>query len=257
MEKKVSKVSMEEEFNTLKKHFGGIIATVKALKHTVDILEKRLATKENAEIEEIQIKQKVVEEGIAQNASAIKRIDDEMVKLTDKEEQLKHRNKGIAPSTDRRDIFEEVVVGNHNEKQSKTKPCRYYNRGFCKYRNRCKFLHSNNICAKYLETQKCDFKNCEDRHPKHCKWFNSNVGCRRSMECQYLHVKVAQRELESYKCVGCKEVWTDQTCVVKHVMNHENMYFCLNCDEWIKIKTNVLNEGWSLLDEAGNLRCDI
>ena len=40
---KVTKVSLEDEFNTLKRHFGGIIATVKALKETVDTLQKKLA----------------------------------------------------------------------------------------------------------------------------------------------------------------------------------------------------------------------
>ena len=40
---KGTKVSMEEEVNNLKKYVGGIVATVKALKQTVDTLQKEIA----------------------------------------------------------------------------------------------------------------------------------------------------------------------------------------------------------------------
>ena len=28
-------------------------------------------------------------------------------------------------------------------------------------------------------------------------------------------------------------------------------FFCLNCDDWIKYKTKVLDQGWTLFDEEG------
>ena len=85
----------------------------------------------------------------------------------------------------------------------------------------------------------------------------TNVGCRRESECKYLHVTLACNERESFKCEGCKDVWTDKTCVVEHVITGHNCYFCLNCTDWIHYKANVLDEGWTLLYSFANLRTNI
>ena len=41
--------------------------------------------------------------------------------------------------------------------------------------------------------------------------------------------------------------------VVEHVMNGHTVYFCLNCDDWVKEKGRVFDQGWSLFDLDGNL----
>ena len=82
-------------------------------------------------------------------------------------------------------------------------------------------------------------------------------GCRRNLECDYLHVSNSNEELKNFKCESCKNVWKDKNCVVEHVINGHTCYFCLNCDDWVKLKANVFNEGWTLLDTLGNLRRDI
>ena len=72
---------MEDEVKNLKKHMGAVLMTVKDLKGTIQVLEKRLSDKENDEIKEIIEKQKMVEEVLAANSDAIKRIDFEMKKF--------------------------------------------------------------------------------------------------------------------------------------------------------------------------------
>ena len=134
----------------------------------------------------------------------------------------------------------------------KVKVCRYFNRGLCKYKNECRFIHSKKICEKHLKTPKCEINKCQDRHPKPCKWFNSSEGCSRSSGCEYLLVTVASEETVNYRCEGCKDEWTKRNCVVEYVISNRKLYFCLNCDEWINFESNVLNDGWTLLDEAGN-----
>ena len=62
---------------------------------------------------------------------------------------------------------------------------------------------------------------------------------------------------QSYECVSCRCVWTDKTCVKEHIVQNMKKYFCLNCDDWVKNKGNVLQPGWTLLDEAGYPRMDI
>ena len=66
---------------TLKKHFGGIVATVRDLRRSVEALEKKLSAQENEEIREIMETQKVIEEVIVANADAIKIIKKEIVKM--------------------------------------------------------------------------------------------------------------------------------------------------------------------------------
>lgn len=62
----------------------------------------------------------------------------------------------------------------------KEQRCQYYNTGFCKYMNRCKFKHPNINCPKVS----CKDRSCENRHPKHCRYKDQ---CRRQTSCLYLH----------------------------------------------------------------------
>ena len=93
------------------------------------------------------------------------------------------------------------------------------------------------------------------RYPKQCKWYKSSEGCKRQQECEYLHNDNGEKM--EYKCVSCKYSWQDKNCVVEHVIGNMKTFFCLNCDDWVHNKANVLQEGWTLFDEAGYLRTDV
>ena len=69
------------KFNNFGFQFGGIIATVKDLKCSIEELKKRVLKKRNEEIQEIIDAQKVVDEVIVANSDAIKRIDKEIQKI--------------------------------------------------------------------------------------------------------------------------------------------------------------------------------
>ena len=60
-----------------------------------------------------------------------------------------------------------------------------------------------------------------------------------------------------FKCEGCDSVYPEENYVVKHEINNTQLWFCLNCDEWIKDKTKVLNKDWNLFDQNGELRRDV
>ena len=124
------------------------------------------------------------------------------------------------------------------------------------------------ICQSYLEGKKCEMKQCNDRHPKVWKyWSKSKAGCRREGFCDFLHVTLAcddertnnaaKVENQTFKCVGCEDSWKDERCVVTHNINDQWVHFCLNCDDWVKDKSKVLDENWTLFDNEGNLRYDI
>ena len=58
--------------------------------------------------------------------------------------------------------------------------CKYYNIGFCKYLNRCKFKHPKTNCPK----ETCHDRSCENRHPKPCRYKDQ---CRGQTSCLYQH----------------------------------------------------------------------
>ena len=62
-----------------------------------------------------------------------------------------------------------------------SKTCKFYNTGFCKYSDACRFRHAKENCL-----GECDKRICEKRHPKPCKFGN---GCKRGQTCCYNHLK--------------------------------------------------------------------
>lgn len=244
------KSAMEEEIKQLQKQMGGLVKTIVDLKSKVDKLEKKLEKDSDNDIESIVQKQNLLDKAIAANNDAIKKVEMEIVNFS--------KDKEFSREASTTNEFVNEQMG--KDYKRKTRRCRYYNRGFCKFKTKCRFFHPLGICKEYLTSQKCETLNCLDRHPKPCKWLESKEGCRRGTECEYSHATFVggnSQESETYQCISCKDVWEDKSCVVEYGIQNIRTYFCLNCEEWVKHKSEVFNEGWTLLDEAGFIRNDI
>ena len=63
------------------------------------------------------------------------------------------------------------------------KICKYNKYGHCKYGKFCNFAHENRKC----ETKFCDFKKCDKRHPKNCKYVVNNKPCKFGEFCSFEH----------------------------------------------------------------------
>ena len=98
---------------------------------------------------------------------------------------------------------------------------------------------------------KCETRDCLGRHPKTCKWWSKQDGCKKGSENK------TEANSEKFKCKSCKHIWEDRSCVMEHFIGNMRMFFCLNCDDWVHDKQAVLEHGWTLFDEAGNLRMDL
>ena len=139
-------------------------------------------------------------------------------------------------------------------------------------RKRCKDIvnieknvNSTSLKMKYLENGKFESTDCSERHPKICRfWSKNKTGCRRESDCDFLHVTLAQHDgkasVESkvedteFKCVSCKDWWTNKNCVMEHNLNNHVVFLC---DNWIGDKRKVFDQNWTLLDERGNLKRDL
>ena len=239
------------------KAFKDMTERVKALEENAKV-DDRKEIKDDVnkkdEIESILEKQKLIDKAIAANTDTICKIDEELL-------DMGKRTKFDKDKVAQRKEENEVKEISDKVKNKKIKKCRYYNRGYCKYKSKCRYNHPKDVCKEYLENKNCEKHDCCDRHPRHCKWHGSEVGCNRQVECEYLHVTMVDDDDEvnshKYKFVSCKNTRQNRSCIVEHIIQNTKMFFCLNCDEWVKKKTQVLDEGWTLLDEAGNLKYDL
>ena len=236
------KNSLELKIKGLEQSFGTIVKAFKDMRASMNMMEEKLKQIQNEKVEEIIEAQKNLNEMMAVNSNAIQRIDNEILKF--------HKDKANAASDTENEIVRE------------SKKCNYYNRGHSKYKVACKFTHPKEICKIHLEGKKCDDKHCNNRHPKSCKWLQEQGGCKRQ-NCDYFHVTLAcgegqQNEAHNdFHCSGCKNNFEERSYVVDNIVHNHSVFLCLNCDSWIKKKENILNWGWSLFDNNGDLRRDV
>ena len=224
-------------------------------------------------IKEVIARQQEIDRNIFTNADVVNKLDQEIKNIlkdkTKKEESRKKVDDAIEKlnleilqlkQSDRKvDTAKDNLVD--SDKIRKKSRCRYFNSGYCKYKERCKFKHPERTCPKYSDGE-CKGKDCEDRHPKPCKYFSSKSGCKRGESCNFSHDTLAhgehiaekvKNEMQNFTCVSCRCAWKDRHCVVRHVVKHNEVFFCLNCEDWVKEKSRVLDNGWSLYDKDGNL----
>ena len=106
-----------------------------------------------------------------------------------------------------------------------------------------------------MKSLKCTVQGCNYRHLKTCKWFSQEVGCRRNY-CKFLHStlaksddKITGHKESSFKYEGCRGTFKN--------IKSKDMFFCLNCDDWIGNKEEVLKSDWTLFDLNRDLRRDV
>ena len=256
------KDNLEEEVKSMKRHFGGLVSLVKDLKARLERLENVTEHDLNKEIKAIMEKQAVLEELIVANTERIKRIDCEVEEIRCKElvAQASKEINTKETNTTNDDLVKEVKIRKIGNKSLKR--CRYFNRGHCKNKGECQFSHLSEICEKYLQEGICQEIPCQSRHPKVCKWTKTETGCRRE-DCDFLHVTLVGgdgKQTETHKiypCMGCKNVYDDKVCVVQHIAENRAFFLCLNCDDWILRKDEILLPEWSLFDENGDLKQNV
>ena len=117
-------------------------------------------------------------------------------------------------------------------KTSSMKVCRYFNRGYCRKREYCKYKHETKECSRHLEGQSCEAKFCYLRHRSSCKYWIQGF-CFRGKGCAYLHrncfkssrsvedqINVAVKESETSKAQNTTDNERDLLKV-----KEENIYF--------------------------------
>ena len=151
----------------------------KKLLDKVTLMEKRILKIENDQSKEnentldsdFKIHKKLLEEQTI-NMSNTYTILEEMIS-TNKESLMKIED-------DLKNSRESPIS---NEKRNLLlKKCNFFNKGFCKFKENCPFLHPTVICTEL----NCKEKECSQRHPKNCKNFLKG-SCKFGELCEFIH----------------------------------------------------------------------
>ena len=120
----------------------------------------------------------MIDEVIVANSDAIRRIDKEIEKISKKETEnvnitgekkdnditvkskMKHTanhvmDVGTTTSVDK--ALNGAIEKDYVDvvRKPRWKKCRYFDREFCKFTNKCRYIHPENICNSYRSNQKC------------------------------------------------------------------------------------------------------
>ena len=89
-------------------------------------------------------------------------------------------------STTEKEVLENIP-DDKSKNGGKDITCKFFNRGFCKMKRYCSYQHkSDKICETHLQGTKCENSECEERHPRNCRYYKRG-NCWRNESCVYLH----------------------------------------------------------------------
>ena len=187
--------AIEERVHALEKSMGTVVKALREIKTEIKHLGEHGNKQQNDEIQEILDKQKVINAIISKNADAIERIDKEIAR----------REKEASEDDNVKMVDTEKVT--EIRKNYKSTKCRYFDKGFCKYRKKCRYSHPEQTCGQHAKFGQCGDERCPHRHPEICKNWQSN-SCKRNLKCDFLHVGMVsnddqnQAHKSNYKCVS-------------------------------------------------------
>ena len=83
--------------------------------------------------------------------------------------------------------------------------CLFDKFSFCKNGVRCSRVHLKEVCLK----RECDYRKCNKRHPRLCRFFRENGFCKFGTSCRYSH-RVSREIEENNKKIESLEKVTDK-----------------------------------------------
>ena len=209
--------------------FELLINQIKGINERISTIEEEMEHNNNSkEVKEIIKLQPIMDEIIVANSDAIKNIKSEVKNI----KQNKKDNEKTYTKL-------EKITSNDQVKGIK---CKYNNRGYCRNKQQCKYLHSNIVCEKHIKGEVCENNHCSLRHPRKCLFFRMKSGCRFGVSCQYVHENNDKDKSEQIKfqCVACKYILNDKSDIVEHTENEKTYYSCSHCDKYAKYFINIV-----------------
>ena len=173
--------NLKRQVKGLKNNQKVLSKLVKHLIETCALIEKRIEYQVSA------TKAEDLKNCIGKNEKAIKDLEEKLETLKDEENEVQSKVATI-----------------------KLKKCFFFDTGYCKMGNECRFYHLYNNCETFEKDGICPIFDCKDRHPKDCRYWKNDI-CYRGNMCVYRHKnKKVMDEIEKKrnlrtKCERCKK----------------------------------------------------
>ena len=229
IDKKVIRFNLKKKMNLLENKFELLINQIKGINKRISTIEEEMEHNNNSkEVQEIIKLQPIMDEIIVANSDAIKIIKSEVKNIKQNKNDDEKTYKKLEKSTSN-DLVKEIK-------------CKYNNRGYCRNKQKCKYLHSNIVCEKHIKGEVCENNHCSLRHPRKCLLFRMKSGCRFGLSCQYIHENNDKEKSEQIKfqCIACQDILNDKSDIVEHIENEKTYYSCSRCVEYAKYMINIL-----------------
>ena len=76
----------------------------------------------------------------------------------------------------------EIIIDSEMSRSNEN-VCQHYKFGFCKFANKCKYIHVKELCIE----RSCEKSNCNKRHPVTCFFYRQFNRCKFGSFCLYSH----------------------------------------------------------------------
>ena len=204
-----------------------ILEAVKNLNERVEVIENKIDDDKLSDLKDIIETQAVIDEVVVKSSDDIalmQKVKDEnsrAIKLL--ESRIETLDNEIKKKMKEPQQNEEKIDNEENKEKEKTKKiiCKFYNKGYCSYKKRCRYEHPKNVCEIFLRDGKCLNSCCSYRHPRTCKYYER--GCRRSGWCDYLHASHLKRNIAGNDSEQDDiETTMDVDCFVTDINTNEN-----------------------------------
>ena len=195
---------MKDQIDELLENQNSIVGAVKNLNERLEAIEKKMDDESIKNMKDILEGQALIDEVIVKNT-------DDIALMKKIKQENKDAIKSLEAKIDKLD--KEIEKRNTSDQDNESKNqnvedknleknmimCRYYNRGHCKKKSQCSYIHPRNICKFFWKDGKCEIRDCCSRHPKNCRY--NKKGCFRGLDCDYLHYEF-QNENESQSAMN-------------------------------------------------------
>ena len=104
--------------------------------------------------------------------------------------------------------------------------------GFCKYLEKCRKHHENTICQK----SKCEIRECNQRHPKVCKYFRDLGFCKFSEWCRFSHNVEKNNSLKNEEI---KKLDDKIECIISELKMEQNKLLDVKNEEIRKLEDRI------------------
>lgn len=176
------KMKNSNKINELLENQNHILEAIKNLNERLEVIEERISDEHYNDVKDILESQLMIDELIVKNSDeigVIKKIkEDNASAIKVLESKIENIDKEI------------MVLGKNEEKTEPEvqKKCSYYDKGFCRQKDSCKFYHPEKSCGDFRKDGICQKSFCRDRHPKMCRYWKRGF-CFRGDSCCFTHTK--------------------------------------------------------------------